>query len=214
MININRALSGYVTRFFLKARLHPNQITLLSALAGVFAFYVFSVGTKACSILGAIFFEAFYILDNCDGEVARARGLSTKFGSWLDTLVDYFVHILAFIGISIGAYRASTSPIILIVGVAATLGVCLSFFVVVLQKTKDYGLAVHGMPKAPKGAVKKISALDKLVDVLSIGNFSIVLLLFALFDKMELLLWLAAFGANLFCIILVILNFKYLTSRT
>lgn len=214
MRSINRILSRPITRFFLKTRLSPNQITLLSAMAGIFAFFSFSVGAKASSILGAIFFEVFYILDNCDGEVARAKGQSTKFGSWLDTSVDYFVHVLAFAGIAIGVYRATLNPVILIVGVAATMGVSLSFFVVMMQKTKNYGLAVYGMPKAPKGTVKKVSLLDKLVDMLSVGDFSMVVLLFAFFDKMEPLLWLAAFGANLFCIILLILNFRYLVSRT
>lgn len=217
MKSINRILTKPVTRFFLKTPLHPNHITLLSAAAGILAFICFSYGAKISYILGAILFEAFYILDNSDGEVARARGLSSKFGSWLDTSVDYFVHVLAFAGITIGAYRANLheaglSFIILIAGIAATLGVFLSFLVVMLQKRKNYGLAVYGMPKAPKGAIKKISFLDRLVDVLSVGDFSIVLLLFALFGKMELLLWLAAFGANIFCIILLILNFKYLTA--
>lgn len=214
MRSVNRILSRPITQFFLKTQLTPNQITLLSAMAGVFAFLSFSVGIKACFILGAIFFEAFYILDNCDGEVARARGQSTKFGSWLDTLIDYFVHVLAFVGITIGVYRISLTPVILLVGATATLGVFLSFFIVVIQKTKNYGLAIYGMPKAPRGKIKKIGLLDKLVDVLSVGDFSIILLIFALFNKMELLLWLAAFGANLFCIILLFLNFKYLTVRT
>ncbi len=213
MRSVNRIFSKPLTRVFLNTRLGPNQITLLSATAGVLAFLAFSLGTKACFVLGAIFFEAFYILDNCDGEVARAKGQSSKFGSWLDTLVDYGVHVLAFVGVTIGVYRASLSPVILIVGVAATLGVFLSFFVVVMQKTKNYGLAIYGMPKAPNGTVKKVGLLDKLVDLLSVGDFSIALLLFALFGKMELLLWLAAFGANLFCILLLILNFKYLAKK-
>lgn len=213
MRSINRILSRPITQFFLRTKLTPNQITLLSALAGILAFFGFSVGTKATFILGAIFFEAFYVLDNCDGEVARARGQSTKFGSWLDIWVDYFVHVLAFVGIAIGVYRFSLTPVIIIAGVAATLGVFLSFFVVVLQKKKNYGLAIYGMPKAPRGKIKKIGLLDKLVDVLSVGDFSIILLIFAFLNKMELLLWFAAFGANLFCVILLFLNFKYLTVR-
>lgn len=214
MRSINRMLSRPITQFFLKTHLTPNQITLLSAIAGILAFFSFSVGTKATFILGAIFFETFYVLDNCDGEVARAKGQSTKFGSWLDTWIDCFVHVLAFVGIAIGVYRFSLAPVVLFVGVTATLGVFLSFFVVVLQKVKNYGLAIYGMPKAPEGKIKKIGLLDRLIDVLSVGDFSIILLIFAFLNKMELLLWFAAFGANLFCIILLFLNFKYLTVKT
>lgn len=213
MRSVNRILTRPFTEFFIRSGLRPNQITLLSAAAGILAVIAFGVGTKTGFILGALFFELFYILDNCDGEVARAKGLSTKFGSWLDTLVDYAVHVLAFGGIAFGLYRANQNPLIPVAGIAAMVGVFLSFFVVVLQKNRDYGLAVHGMPKAPRGTAGEPRIFDKLIEVLSVGDFSIIVLLFALFDKMELLLWLAAFGANLFCVILLIVNFKYLTGQ-
>jgi hypothetical protein len=69
------------------------------------------------------------------------------------------------------------------------------------------------MPKAPEGSKKKIGPLDNLIDVLSIGDFSLVVIIFAVIGRMELLLWLAAFGANIFCVILLILNFKYIVGR-
>lgn len=211
MRSVNRIFSRPLTRVFLNTRLHPNQITLLSAAAGILAFLAFSFGTKASYVLGAIFFELFYILDNCDGEVARAKGLSSKFGSWLDTLVDCCIHVLSFIGIGIGLSRTTQNPIMLFVGFVAGLGAFLSTFVAMLQKTRNYGLAIHGMPKAPPGVVKKITVIDRLIDLLSAGDFSLVLLAFALFNKMELLLWLGAFGANLFCIVLLAVNFRHLT---
>lgn len=213
MRSVNRILTRPFTGFFIRSGLHPNQITLLSGAVGVVAVFLFCLGTKAGFILGAVFFELFYILDNCDGEVARAKGLSTRFGSWLDTLVDYCVHVAAFGGIAFGIYRTTQSPLIPIAGIAAMIGIFLSFFVVVLQKTKNYGLGIHGMPKTPKGVVKKMGTLDKLIEILSVGDFSIVVLLFALFGKMELLLWLAAFGANLFCVVLLVMNFRYLTGQ-
>ncbi|OGX28451.1 MAG: hypothetical protein A3F87_03010 [Omnitrophica WOR_2 bacterium RIFCSPLOWO2_12_FULL_51_24] len=213
MRGINRILTAPFTAFFIRSGLHPNYITLLGGAVGILAFFSFSIGTKAGFIVGAFLFEAFYILDNCDGEVARARGLSSEFGSWMDTLVDCFIHVLAFIGIGIGASRIAENPLMIFVGIAAGMGTFLSTFVAMLQKTRNYGLAIHGMPKAPAGAEKKITAIDRLIDILSVGDFSLVLLLFAIFNKMELLLWLGAIGANLFCIILLAINFKYLTGR-
>ncbi|MFH0772034.1 MAG: CDP-alcohol phosphatidyltransferase family protein [Candidatus Omnitrophota bacterium] len=210
MISINRVLNRPLTKFFIKLNLHPNYITLLGGSAGILAFFIFCIGTRASFIIGAVFFEFFYILDNCDGEVARAKGLTSVFGSWLDTFTDTLVHVLAFAGIAIGLSRFTQNPILLLAGLAAMIGVFLSSFVAMLQKTRNYGLAIHGMPKAPKGVIKKVGLLDKLIEALSLGDFSIVVVLFALFNKMELLLWLGAFGANLFCVILLIVNFKYL----
>lgn len=210
MQSINRILTRPFTDFFIRSGLHPNHITLLGGAVGILAFLSFSAGNRIGFILGALLFEVFYILDNCDGEVARARGLSSKFGSWMDTVIDCCIHVLCFVGIGLGVSRATQIPMMLFVGIAAGLGAFLSTVVAMFQKTKNYGLAVHGMPKAPAGAVKKVTVIDKFIDVLSIGDFSLVLLVFALLNKMELLLWLGAFGANLFCIILLAVNFKYL----
>lgn len=210
MKSINRLLTKPFTYIFIRMGLHPNYITLMGGAAGILAFFSFSIGTKASFVTGALLFEAFYILDNCDGEVARARGLSSAFGSWMDTIVDCLVHVLSFIGIGIGLSRATQNPIMLIAGIAAGLGAFLSTLVAMLQKTKNYGLAIHGMPKAPSGAVKEITAADRFIDVLSAGDYSLVLLVFAFFNRMELLLWLGAVGANLFCVILLAVNFKYL----
>ena len=213
MRSINRILTAPFTNFFIRSGLHPNYITLLGGGAGILAFFSFAAGTKAGFIFGAVLFEAFYILDNCDGEVARARGLSSKFGSWMDTLVDCCVHTLSFVGIGLGVFRLTQDPLMLFLGITAGIGTFLSTFVAILQKTLDYGLAIHGMPKAPGGVIKKITAADRLIEIFSAGDFSLIVLLFAVLNKMELLLWLGAIGANIFCIVLLAVNFKYLTGR-
>lgn len=213
MKSINRILSEPLSAWLVKTNLHPNSITIMSGASGLIAFLMFIMGNTPGFILGALFFELFYVLDNCDGEVARAKGLSSHFGSWLDTLVDYIIHVIAFGGIMLGLYRQHENPVIFIAGIAAMTGIFLSFFVVVLQKVKKYGLAIHGMPKAPGGSKKKIGPLDKLIDVLSVGDFSLVVIIFAVIGRMELLLWLAAFGANIFCVVLLAVNFKYLVGR-
>ena len=213
MRSINRILAAPFTGLFIRSGLHPNYITLLGGAAGILAFFIFTIGTKTAFIAGAVLFEAFYILDNCDGEVARARGLSSKLGSWMDTLVDCCVHTLCFIGIGLGLARTTQNPLLIFLGVAAGLGAFLSTCVAMLQKIKNYGLAIHGMPKAPAGTIKKVTLIDRLIEILSTGDFSLVLLLFAVFNKMELLLWMGAIGANLFCVIILIVNFKYLTGQ-
>ena len=213
MRSINRILAAPFTNFFIRSGLHPNYITLLGGAVGILAFFSFSAGTKTGFIAGAVLFEAFYILDNCDGEVARARGLSSKFGSWMDTVVDCCIHTLSFIGIGLGVARLTQDPIMLFLGVAAGIGTFLSTFVVMLQKAMNYGLAIHGMPKAPEGEAKRITAADHLIEIFSAGDFSLVVLFFAVLNKMGLLLWLGAIGANIFCVVLLAVNFKYLTGQ-
>lgn len=172
----------------LKSGLYPKQIALLKGISGILAVFAFSVGAKAGFVAGALLFWFFYILNNS----------GSKFGSWADTLADCFVHIAAFGAITFGLYAASQSPFALIFGIAAITGTILSFFVVALQKIKN--------------TPKKIDVFDKLIGIFPAGDFSIVILAFALFNKMELFLLLTAFGANAFCVIFLVANFKYLAS--
>lgn len=167
----------------LNSGLHPKQAALLRGICGILAVFAFSVGTKAGFIAGALFFWFFYILNN-----------SSRAG----TLINCSVHIAALGAITFGLYAANQSLPVLIFGVVAVTGICLSFFVVALQKSKN--------------APNKISAFDKLIEMFPAGDFSIIFLVFTLFDRMELLLLLTALGVNTFCIIFSIANFKYLAN--
>jgi phosphatidylglycerophosphate synthase len=159
MKSINRILSEPLSAWLVKTNLHPNSITIMSGASGLIAFLMFIMGNTPSFILGALFFELFYVLDNCDGEVARAKGLSSHFGSWLDTLVDYVVHVIAFGGIMLGLYRQHENPVIFIAGIAAMIGIFLSFFVVILQKVKKYGLRSMGCRKHLKVRKRKSARL-------------------------------------------------------
>jgi phosphatidylglycerophosphate synthase len=49
-------------------------------------------------LLGAALFQVFSILDGCDGEIARAKNLESKFGERLDNLCDFvgsLIYVLA-----------------------------------------------------------------------------------------------------------------------
>lgn len=65
-----------------------NFITILSLVSGLFASYLFYNNSY---IFGAVFFVLSGLLDIVDGYVARKTGKVTKFGSFLDWMVDKFV---------------------------------------------------------------------------------------------------------------------------
>jgi len=49
---------------------------------------------------GAIFLYGKVFFDNVDGNLARVRGTSSRFGRFLDSLVDFFSTVLVYLGIS------------------------------------------------------------------------------------------------------------------
>jgi archaetidylinositol phosphate synthase len=87
-----------VAAVFVRCHITPNQISVLSLVAGI-----------ACAIL---FFEQQFfwgslalllsaILDLVDGSVARMTGSHTKFGAVFDWIVDKYVDALVLLGIGL-----------------------------------------------------------------------------------------------------------------
>jgi phosphatidylglycerophosphate synthase len=70
------------------------SIFILPLVAGVF----FLHGSYLSILMGAAIFQLFSILDGCDGEIARAKNLESKFGERLDNLCDFLgslIYVLA-----------------------------------------------------------------------------------------------------------------------
>ena len=89
---------------FCRIGVTPNQITWSNVLVGLVACAFAAVGTRLGFVLagGLMFFQA--VLDSCDGEVARLRYLSSKFGMWLDNTSDDLIDnlFIAMLGVGIG----------------------------------------------------------------------------------------------------------------
>ncbi|MBN1941244.1 MAG: CDP-alcohol phosphatidyltransferase family protein [Candidatus Diapherotrites archaeon] len=81
-------LSVNVGIVFSKIPLSANQWTLASLIPAILAFYFL---TKEQFILGAALFVISAAIDLVDGSVARVTGTVSKFGAYLDTIVDRYV---------------------------------------------------------------------------------------------------------------------------
>lgn len=68
--------------------LHPNHMTLISLVLGLLACGFFYQGTPSALLLGAGILYVSYVLDWCDGQLARHTGKMSPFGGWLDQMCD------------------------------------------------------------------------------------------------------------------------------
>jgi archaetidylinositol phosphate synthase len=84
-----------VGKFFSLLPLTPNQYTLASIIFGLGTFYCL---TRQNLILATSLFIFASFLDFVDGAVARYKGISTKFGAYLDTVCDRYVEALLLFG--------------------------------------------------------------------------------------------------------------------
>src|SRR5437016_8001091 len=103
---LNRPISRRITSFLLKFPIHPNgwtiSIFVLPLIAGTFLVR----GNYASVVIGAAIFQVFSILDGCDGEIARAKNLESKFGERLDYFCDFAASLVYVLTLGLGLHRS------------------------------------------------------------------------------------------------------------
>ena len=193
---VNRKLSGVLTRFFLKAGLSPNVITIVSMVIGLIAAGFFATGSYELGIIGALLFQLSVIIDCCDGEVARLTFAESRFGQELDIWADNVVHMAIFSGIACGAYlhgpwQGTALPLVLGALIVTANG--LSLWLV------NRARFLRSRPRK----LRQLSEVERNKMEFMLGNvanrdFSVVVLLFACVDILGWFLWLAVAGSWFF----------------
>jgi phosphatidylglycerophosphate synthase len=102
---LNRPISSRITRLLVKFPIHPTAFTasifVLPLVAGVFLLR----GDYFSVLLGAALFQIFSILDGCDGEIARAKNLESKFGERLDNICDSLGSLIYVVALGTGLHH-------------------------------------------------------------------------------------------------------------
>jgi len=195
----NRTFSRVLTRLFLRLKCSPNAITMVATAVGLLSAVGFGLGTYQAGIMAALLFQLAAVIDCCDGEVARLTFTESPFGAWLDIAMDNVVHIAIFAGIACGAYfrqaGAADAWIPLALGAAALFGNVMAFWLV----TKAQKIGATGGWNTPKEAAWS----DFILKNVASRDFSVVVFLFALLDKLNWFLWMAALGSTVFWLMMV-----------
>jgi phosphatidylglycerophosphate synthase len=195
----NRKLSRWFTRLFLAAGFSPNAVTVVATLIGFVSAVGFAMGTYAAGVAAALLFQLAAVIDCCDGEVARLTFTESPFGAWLDIAMDNLVHMAIFAGIAAGLYMTQVGQPgawrTLAFGAVAVLGNGLSFLLVErAQKIKT-----ANRWRTPEHA----AWADFMLKNVASRDFSVSLVLFALFGMLNWFLLFAACGALIFAGVMV-----------
>ena len=92
--HINRKISLTVTRLLLPFPVTPNQMTIVANAIGFVGVWLVLQATFRDVIIGASLMQVQSILDGCDGEIARLKFKSSRFGEWLDNVLDDTLNVL------------------------------------------------------------------------------------------------------------------------
>jgi len=198
-----RHVSARISPALIRSPFSANAITTLSLIIGICACWYLAEGTYTAGVIAALLFFVCYILDNCDGEVARARNQCSVFGEKYDTFVDWIVHTGFFISLGWGVARQSGQDVWLWLGLLGGLGGTINYAIGVYMDVRD-GVVIADAPAEPaeglgEAAVAPQSALQWMAFVLrelSRADFSMIVLVLAVLDLTWVLLPTAALGAH------------------
>ena len=100
-------MNRWVVRLLYPTSITPNQITLLSLMFGLASAGFYVSGIPDALVWGAIFLYGKVFLDNVDGNLARVRGTTSRFGRFLDSLADFLVTVLVYIAVTMYLVRTT-----------------------------------------------------------------------------------------------------------
>ena len=119
---LNRPLSVRISRRLVNYRITPNQISLFSFLCSVLAAGLFTLGGYPALLAGALLAQFASVIDGCDGEVARLKFQTSRYGGWLDAVLDRYADAFLLFGLTWHAYADKTDSLILLTGFLAIVG--------------------------------------------------------------------------------------------
>ena len=120
-----RPAAGLLVRALYRTRVTPNQVTLVAIAFGFAAAALYFRGTPFLTACAGICLTGKDLLDSADGQLARAKGMFSRTGRFLDSIGDIAVNFVAFAAIAAAMVRGGGGPGILILCLCAFLGTSL-----------------------------------------------------------------------------------------
>jgi CDP-diacylglycerol--glycerol-3-phosphate 3-phosphatidyltransferase len=165
-----RVIKGIVTALAL-SRVHPNVLTSIGLLINVWAGFLFAAGSFRWG--GAVVIGAG-LFDMVDGRVARETNRVTRFGGFLDSVLDRYSDLGVLVGLLVYYARINRFGYIVLTAIVMTGTVMVSY---------TRARAENTIPRCKVGFLER----PERVVLIIIG---------ALFNRMAQVLWILAILSN------------------
>ena len=160
-------------------------------------------GDRTWAIVGGLFLVFSYVLDNCDGEIARLKNQTSRFGMHFDNFVDSAVHTVFFAALGIGVRETTGEDAWLWLGSSAAAGCAINYLAGFIIDARERRAGAHAQDsdareettrwRMPRGRREWIIYVFR---ELSRADFCFIVLALAVVDLTWVLLPLAAAGAH------------------
>ena len=183
---IIRKISGFITWLLVKTPVTPNQVTIISLILGIASAAFFSHGAHTYTIIAGLFYFISTVFDQCDGEVARYKQMTSDFGKTFDIIVDSIVNATITIGITIAIYKTNGSGLSIMAGLLAMTGIVISLLLT------TYFSHENNNNTGTKEMLDRLNNKD---------FFYIIMLASVIFNQMIWFLLIMAIGTNIYWIV-------------
>ncbi len=113
---LNRPVAALIVRAIYNTRITPNGVTYISLFIGLLGAFFFTLGEYLYFILGGVLIQVSSIVDGVDGMLARAKNMSSEYGSHLDLFCDRIIDFSLFVCMAVGAGAYFKNPTFLFLG--------------------------------------------------------------------------------------------------
>lgn len=189
----NRPVGRPLARLLLWTPVTPNTVSVVSILVGLAGAAGFAAGSWGMGVLGALLFQLSAVLDCMDGDIARSVFKESPLGKWLDIVGDQVVHLGVFLGIAAGLARGGSTAPVGWLAASCVVGAVIAFAVVLRSLLRP--------------ELKGDGRMQRLIDLTTNRDFSVLVLALALAGRLEWFLWMAAVGAHAFWVLALALQF-------
>jgi len=124
-IYLLRPLASIIVWILYPTSVTPNQVTISAILVGLAAAIAYGKGSTSGIVLGGILIMLKDILDDADGQLARAKQLYSRRGRFLDSIGDVVVNLFVFTAITLTLYQQHPSAFTILLGIASFMGITL-----------------------------------------------------------------------------------------
>ena len=179
---LTRPIASLIVRAAFNTRVTPNHLSYFSFFLGMLAAVAYLGGSYPFFIIGGVLAQFSSIFDGADGQLARAKNMETRYGAYLDLLLDRFSDSIAYLGMVFGYFKYTGSLAWLIIGLVS--------------------LGLYNLQINLYYISRQYYAIDKLGDRAEARGFAVfVILVLSLANRLELIF--------LFMSIMTILNIGY-----
>jgi phosphatidylglycerophosphate synthase len=152
--------------FFHAYRVSPNTLSFMSLQCALFAGIAYMLSGFNLLLLAAAF--AFVVLnaflDSIDGALARKSGIASKYGDFLDHVIDRYADVFIICGIFFGGYLPAN------LGTLVVVGVLLNSYLGTQAQAVGIGRVYGGlMGRADRMVIISIATIANIVYPLPLG---------------------------------------------